>query len=92
MNGARLDTRRFIDGFLEARVPGASPFSISGGPDEPDKAVITETAISHKNMGTGKKYVHCLLSCRRWAAADGRYVRTDNAPPNRKDRHSYKGY
>ena len=54
MNGARLDTRRFIDGFLEARVPGASPFSISVEPDEPDKAVNTETAISHKNVGTGK--------------------------------------
>ena len=92
MDGARLDTRRFIDGFLEARVPGASPFSISVEPDEPDKAVNTETAISHKNVGTGKKYVHCFLSCRRWAAADGRYVRTDNAPRNRKDRHSYKGY
>ena len=52
MDGARLDTRRFIDGFLEARVPGASPFSISVEPDEPDKAVNTEMAISHKNVGT----------------------------------------
>ena len=57
MDGARLDTRRFIDGFLEARVPGASPFSISVEPDEPDKPVNTEMAISHKNVGTGKKYI-----------------------------------
>ena len=57
-------------------------------PDEPDKALNTETAISHKNVGTGKKYIVPYRVDVGQPQTEG----TGNAPPNRKDRHSYKGY
>ena len=66
MDGARLDTRRFVDGFLEARVPEPAISHKDVGTvdelDEPDKAVNTETAISHKNVGTGKHTLFPIVS------------------------------
>ena len=50
-----------------------------------DETAGTEAAISHKDVGTAKKYI---LPHRVAQTTTG----TDNARPNRKDKHSYKGY